>query len=186
MTPAKPDLLLTIRLATLIEKPALDDLIAASARAHGVGFYNEAQTEAAVTHVFGVDTQLIDDGTYFIADGAGTILGCGGWSRRRTLFGSDNFARRDDMMLDPLIDAARIRAFFVAPNRARHGVASRLLEACESAARSHGFDRAVLMATLPGVPFYAARGYRAGAPIDHLCGAIPVRFVTMEKDLLQK
>ena len=176
-----------IRPATRDEVPALERLIAASARALSEGFYSAGQIEAATRHVFGVDTNLIDDGTYLVAEGAdGALAGCGGWSWRRTLFGGDKFAGRDDGRLDPAIDAARIRAFFVAPGHERRGVGTALLGACEAAAARAGFGRAALMATLPGVPFYAAHGYRAGAAVDHPCGETKVPFIAMEKVLLQK
>ncbi|NIJ07156.1 GNAT superfamily N-acetyltransferase [Sphingomonas vulcanisoli] len=173
-----------LRPATRGEIAALEGLIRTSARELGRGFYSDAETEAAITHVFGVDSDLVDDGTYLIAeDGAGRLLGCGGWSRRRTLFGGDNFAGRASGLLDPAEDAARIRAFFVAPQAARMGIASRLLAECETRAAAAGFTRMALMATLPGVPFYAARGYVAGGEILQPCGEIALRFVPMEKAL---
>ena len=178
---------LAIRPATPDEVPALERLIAASARALSAGFYSPSQIEAAMRHVFGVDSDLVEDGTYFVAEGSDRALaGCGGWSWRRTLFGGDKFAARDSGRLDPAIDAARIRAFFVAPGWERRGVGTALLGACEAAAARAGFARAALMATLPGVPFYAAHGYREGAAVDHPCGETAVPFVAMEKDLLQK
>jgi GNAT superfamily N-acetyltransferase len=177
---------LVIRAATHAEIPHLERLIAASARELGRGFYTATESEAAISHVFGVDSDLVDDGTYLVAeDGDGTILGCGGWSRRRTLFGGDNFSGREAGFLDPREDAARIRAFFVSPLAARRGVASRLLAECEARAVEAGFARMALMATLPGVPFYAVRGYVAGDPIELQCGETSVRFVPMKRALLQ-
>jgi GNAT superfamily N-acetyltransferase len=108
--------------------------------------------------VFGVDSQLIADGTYFVVE-AGSIVACGGWSKRKTLFGSDRVPGREDDLLDPRLDAAKIRAFFVHPNWARRGIGTRLLEACETAATEAGFRRFELGATLTGEPLYAARGY---------------------------
>ncbi len=163
--------------------PALEALIAASARALGVGFYTPAETEAAITHVFGVDSALVADGSYFVAEADGTLAGCGGWSARRTLFGGDRFAAREDDRLDPATDAARIRAFFVAPASARRGVGAALLAGCEAAARAAGFANGALMATLPGVPFYAAHGYVAGKAVHHDCGGVDVRFVPMTKSI---
>lgn len=178
---------IAIRPATSDEVPALERLIAASARVLSDGFYDAEQIEAAVSHVFGVDSELVADETYLVAcAGDGALAGCGGWSWRRTLFGGDQFAARDNGRLDPAIDAARIRAFFVAPGQARRGIGTALLDACEAAAAHAGFTRAALMATLPGVPFYAAHGYSPGAAIDHKCGGTAVRFVPMEKVLLQK
>jgi GNAT superfamily N-acetyltransferase len=128
--------------------------------------YTPEQRERALEVVFGVDTQLIDDGTYFVAEasaeGKPAIAACGGWSKRKTLFGGDRFAGREDSLLDPAKDAAKIRAFFVHPEWARQGIGSRLLELCEEAARSAGFRRLEMGATLAGVPLYRARGYIAG------------------------
>lgn len=177
---------LSIRPATTGETPRLEALIAASARSLSAGFYTPEEAEAAIEHVFGVDSDLIADGSYLVAELDGELAGCGGWSRRRTLFGGDRYAEREAGFLDPAKDAARIRAFFIAPGQARAGVGSALLEACERAAIAAGFRTVTLMATLPGVPFYAARGYRALEPIVQRCGEVDVRFVPMEKSLLQK
>lgn len=168
----------------MADVPALEALIAASARRLGVGHYTAAETEAAIAHVFGVDSELVADGSYMVAEVAGRIAGCGGWSRRTTLFGGDRYAGRRSGLLDPATDAARIRAFFVHPDHARQGVGDALLLACERAARGFGFTRAELMATLPGLPFYRARGYVAAAPIDLDLGGVPVRFVPMAKPLV--
>lgn len=171
----------TIRPATAAEIPALNALITASARVLSQGFYTPAETEAAITHVFGVDSELVADGTYFVVEDATGILGCGGWSRRATLFGGDGFAGRESGLLDPARDAAKIRAFFVAPQAARRGVGAALLKACEDAARAAGFTRTELMATLPGVPFYAANFYLPGDSIQLDCGGVAVGFVPMAK-----
>jgi GNAT superfamily N-acetyltransferase len=177
----------TIRAARRYEITALEALIAASARALGPPFYTAAETEAAIAHVFGVDSEIVADGSYLVAERggelAGQIVGCGGWSRRTTLFGGDRFSGRESGFLDPAKDAARIRAFFVAPGHARQGVGDALLAACEAAAAAYGFTRTALMATLPGQPFYAARGYIAAPAIVLDCGGTPVRFVPMEKSL---
>jgi GNAT superfamily N-acetyltransferase len=125
-----------IRPATRAEIPLLETLITASARTLSRGHYDETEIEAAVAHVFGVDSDLVDDGTYLVAEAPdGTIAGCGGWSQRRTLFGGNQASGRDSSALDPATDAARIRAFFTAPGWERQGIASRLLAACEDAAR---------------------------------------------------
>ena len=120
--------------------------------------------------MFGVDTQLIADGTYFVAlaseAGKPAIAACGGWSKRKTLFGSDHYASREDALLDPAHDAAKIRAFFVHPEWARRGIGTQLLELCEAAARQAGFRRFEMGATLAGVPLYRARGYTAGEQRD--------------------
>ena len=178
--PAAP----VIRPALAREIPALEVIITASARALSQGYYSAAETEAAITHVFGVDSELVADGTYLVVEDAdGTILGCGGWSRRATLFGGDRFAGRESGLLDPARDAAKIRAFFVAPAAARRGVGAALLQACEAAAAAAGFSRTELMATLPGQPFYAAHGYAGGEPVALDCGGVSVRFVPMTKQL---
>jgi GNAT superfamily N-acetyltransferase len=172
---------IVIRNATAADIPALETLIAASARALGQGFYNEAETEASIAHVFGVDSELIADGTYLVAEYRGALAGCGGWSRRKTLFGGDHAATRSAGTIDPATEPARIRAFFVAPDRARMGIATALLTACEDAARAHGFTRTALMATLPGVPFYTRHGYHAEPAATFDLGGVPVRFVPMNK-----
>ena len=178
---------IVVRPATHAEIPALEALITASASILSRGHYDQRQIEAAITHIFGVDSDLVDDGTYLVAvDADGTLIGGGGWSRRRTLFGGDQAGTRDSSRLDPATDAARIRAFFTAPGHERQGVASRLLAACEAAAAQAGFLRAALMATLPGLPFYAAHGYRTGETVDQPCGDTIVPFIVMWKVLLQK
>ncbi len=150
-----------LRLACSADVPALDTLIAASVRGLQASDYSAAQREAALTTVFGVDSQLIADGTYYLVEASSepVLAGCGGWSFRRTLHGSDDAAERDDTRLDPSRDAARIRAFFVHPAWARRGVGSLLLQACEGAARAAGFRRLELASTLTGVALYRARGY---------------------------
>lgn len=174
---------LTIRPARADEIPALEALITASARQLSQGYYTHDEIEAAIAHVFGVDSELVGDSTYLVVEAADGVLGCGGWSKRATLFGSDRFAGRASGLLDPARDAAKIRAFFVAPAAARRGVGAALLKACEDAAAAAGFTRTELMATLPGEPFYAARGYQPQPAITVDCGGIPVRFVPMGKTL---
>ena len=155
----------TLRRAAFEDIPALEALIAISARELGKSDYTAAQIEGALRGAFGVDTQLLRDGTYFVLEADGCMAGCGGWSRRRTLFGSDARADRDAAELDPATDAAKIRAFFIHPRFARRGFASAILERCEYEASAHGFTRFELMGTLPGVRLYASRGYVAGAPV---------------------
>ncbi len=152
----------TIRLATPADVPALQSLIVASVRGLQTRDYTAVEIEGALASVFGVDTQLIADGTYFVAESPEdeTIAGCGGWSKRRTLFGADHYTHREDELLDPATEAAKIRAFFVHPDWARRGVGTLILDACESAAIAAGFTRLEMGATLTGVPFYAAHGYR--------------------------
>src|SRR5271163_1278526 len=151
---------LILRPAVPEDIPALTSLIAASVRIVQAADYTESQREAALASVYGVDTQLISDGTYFVAEVDGTIVACGGWSKRKTLFGADHCAGREDLLLDPERDAAKIRAFFVDPAWARRGIGTQVLEACESAAAAEGFKRFEMGATLTGVALYKVRGYR--------------------------
>jgi len=158
-----------IRLAEACDIPLLRELIEASVRGLQAGDYSAAQLENALRTVYGVDTQLIADGTYFAAEamdasgaessGGALLVGCGGWSKRKTLFGGDQFAGREDSLLDPATDAAKIRAFFVHPAWARRGIGGMILEACEAAAWAAGFRRLEMGATLTGVPFYRVKGY---------------------------
>jgi len=153
-----------IRVAEARDTPLLRELIEASVWGLQAADYSAAQLQNALQTVYGVDTQLIADGTYFAAEAvdsseAALLVGCGGWSRRKTLYGGDQFAGREDSLLDPANDAARIRAFFVHPAWARRGIGGMILEACESAATAAGFRRLEMGATLTGVPFYRAKGY---------------------------
>ena len=159
-----------IRTATTADVPRLREVIEASVRGLQAEDYSPAQMEGALKSVYGVDSQLIADGTYLVAEVLDSnqdsetnpeIVGCGGWSKRKTLYGGDQFAAREDSLLDPAGDAARIRAFFVHPKWARRGIGSRILEACEKAARGAGFTRLEMGATLSGVAFYQAKGYAA-------------------------
>ena len=173
-----------LRLATADDRVDLERLIALSARTLGAADYSAAETEGALRGAFGVDTQLIRDGTYFVVEQAGQLVGCGGWSRRRTLFGGDARPDRDTAELDPRRDAAKIRAFFVHPLFARRGIGAAILDRCERDAMAHGFTRFELMGTLPGVRLYAARGYVAGDPIDWPLGdGLAIRFVPMTKQV---
>lgn len=150
--------MLSIELATLEDIPALQSLITESVMTLQTEYTRE-QRAAALGAVFGVDRQLILDGTYFAARWDGALAGCGGWSQRRTPFGGDHSPARDDALLDPSREAARIRAFFIHPAWARRGIGSRLLEACEAAAAAAGFARVELTSTLSGVPLYTVRGF---------------------------
>lgn len=172
-----------LRTATLDDEQQLRDLIARSIRGLGLCDYTGAQIDAALRGTFGVDTALVRDGTYFVATtDTGEIAGCGGWSRRRTLFGSDSREDRDESWLDPRSDAARIRAFFVEPEHARRGLGRKILDRSEAEAARAGFTAFELMATLPGARLYAACGYRSGEPIDHpLADGLHIRLVPMIK-----
>jgi GNAT superfamily N-acetyltransferase len=156
-----------LRRAVLTEVPVLNALIRASAASLSQGYYSSAQIDSLITHVFGVDSQLINDGTYFVIEGQDRLLACGGWSGRRTLFGGDQAKQVGDPSLDPGSDAARIRAFFVHPTAARRGLGRALLMHCEAEARAAGFQRAELMATLPGEPLYRAFGYQVLESVMH-------------------
>ena len=150
-----------IRKAVMNDVPRLREIIEASVRGLQAGDYTPAQIEGALASVYGVDSQLIADETYFASEAISdnTIIACGGWSKRKTLYGGDQFAAREDSLLDPARDAAKIRAFFVHPDWARRGIGSQILEACENAAREAGFTRLEMGATLSGVAFYRAKGY---------------------------
>ena len=173
-----------VRKATLADREAITDLIAESARQLSKNEYTDKQIEGAIATVFGVDTDLIHDGTYFVADQNGTLIGCGGWSKRKTLFGGDQFSNRDAGTLDPATEPAKIRAFFVHPAHARKGVARAILDACEREAKEQGFHALELMATLPGVKFYEACGYSKEGNFDlKLPDGVKLELVPMRKEL---
>ncbi len=170
-----------LRLAVPEDVPVLRELIEASVRGLQAQDYTHAQIEGALKTVFGVDSQLISDGTYLVAEAeppatqrteakklqtGSIIVGCGGWSKRKTLYGSDHWTGREDALLDPFRDAAKIRAFFIHPDWARRGVGSMILKACEDAARSAGFARFEMGATLTGAKLFGAKGYVAVKPIS--------------------
>jgi GNAT superfamily N-acetyltransferase len=148
-----------LRLAHEADVSALEALIPLSVRALQSPYYSQAQIEAALGPVFGVDRQLIRDGTYFIAEQDGVIIGCGGWSKRRALYGGDSSREHEDELLDPQRDAARVRAFFVHPDWARRGIGRSIMAACEQAIRDSGFRTVDIVATLAGEPLYAFFGY---------------------------
>src|ERR1700761_1309174 len=176
--------MLSIRTARMEDRDALRQLIERSARELSVDDYQPEQVEGALRGTFGVDSQLIHDGTYFVVESDGVIVGCGGWSFRRTLFGGDTGAVRDSGELDPRTDPAKIRAFFVDPQHARRGIGTMLLQQCESAARARGFLRAELMGTLPGVKLYAARGYLPAPMVTYeVAPGVAIEFVPMSKQI---
>jgi GNAT superfamily N-acetyltransferase len=154
-----------IRPAVPADVPVLQQLIDASVRELQAQDYTPAQMDGALKTVFGVDSQLIADGTYLVAetlpegDAPAVIAGCGGWSKRKTLYGGDKWTGREDSLLDPLHDAAKIRAFFIHPAWARRGVGTLILEACEAAAKSAGFTRYEMGATLTGAKLFGVKGY---------------------------
>jgi GNAT superfamily N-acetyltransferase len=175
-----------IRKAVLADLAALEELIRLSVRGLSRDDYDERQIELSIRTVFGVDTELIGDETYFVAESeTGEMAGCGGWSKRKTLYGASVYAdSRDSNLLDPTRDAARIRAFFIHPDFARKGVGTLILEACEREARRSGFKSAEMMATLPGVKLYAVRGYAGDEEVKIPIGEnIDIICIKMRKEL---
>jgi GNAT superfamily N-acetyltransferase len=172
-----------IRKARLDDRERIKELIALSARGLSHQYYSQEQIEGAIQTVFGVDTDLINDGTYMIVLNGEQAVGCGGWSKRKTLFGGDQFSSRDNQLLDPRTEPAKIRAFFVHPQFARLGIGRRILDACESEARNAGFQSIELMATLPGVPFYKSCGYRELDALELDVGAgVKLGLIRMTKE----
>ncbi|MGC1485555.1 MAG: GNAT family N-acetyltransferase [Candidatus Acidiferrum sp.] len=175
-----------IRKARAADVPELRELIAASVRELQAADYTPAQMEGALETVFGIDNQLIADGTYFVAEvraldaeletektyagkhsgSEWVIAGCGGWSKRKTLYGSDHWTGREDALLEPQRDAAKIRAFFIHPAWARRGIGSRILEASEIAASAAGFTCYEMGATLTGAKLFGTKGYVAAENIE--------------------
>jgi GNAT superfamily N-acetyltransferase len=149
----------SLRHAVPGDVPALQALIARSGRELSAPWYTAEQAEAITRHVFGVDSQLIEDATYFVIEDAGQAVACGGWSKRRTLFGGDQAKTGPDALLDPATEPARIRAFFVDPGMARRGLGRMLMTECLEEARAAGFRALELVSTLPGEPLYLASGF---------------------------
>jgi N-acetylglutamate synthase-like GNAT family acetyltransferase len=178
-----------IRLAETRDIPALQALIEASVRILQAADYSPAQLEVALQTVYGIDTQLISDGTYFAAEEKGAdatplLVGCGGWSKRKTLYGGDHWTQREDSLLDPARDAAKIRAFFIHPDWARRGIGKKILEHSECAAVKAGFRRLEMGATLTGIPFYRAHGYLELETVAVPLGqGLSLKIVRMCKDL---
>lgn len=149
---------LSHRLATLADLDAMRALMEKSIR-ELIGPYLDAARLEASFEIMGLDTQLIDDGTYFVVETEGRIVGCGGWSRRATMFGGDHSARRDARRLDPAIEPARVRAMYTHPEFARRGIGRLVLSLCEAAAARERFRALELVATVAGEPFYSACGF---------------------------
>ncbi|RJG25421.1 GNAT family N-acetyltransferase [Massilia cavernae] len=173
----------TSRLAAEADLPALKAVMTASIDALQRGFLSDEQV-AASHAIMGLDTQLVKDGTYFVVESEGRIAGCGGWSRRATLYGGDHTSSsRNPALLDPARDAARIRAMYTHPDFVRQGVGKLILSLCEQAAAAEGFTHAQLMGTMSGEALYAASGYRVvertGADVE----GVNVPLVRMEKPL---
>jgi GNAT superfamily N-acetyltransferase len=170
------------RLAVRTDGPALSVLMERAIAALLQPYLSAAQI-AASRAIMGLDVQLIADGTYFVIEHDGRLVGCGGWSRRATLYGGDSSPGRDPALLDPARDAARIRAMYTDPDFTRRGVGRLILSLCETAARSEGFARAELVATLAGAPLYRACGYRRVEEMVDARGGAPVPLVRMAKVL---
>jgi GNAT superfamily N-acetyltransferase len=163
---------LSLRVAIHDDVPAIVKLIDASVRGLSVNYYSGAQIDQALLHLFGPDTQLITDRTYFVIESpADELAASGGWSKRRTLYGGDQHkGTAADPLLDPSTEPARIRAFFVHPAYARRGLGRRVFEACRASAEAAGFASLELGATLPGVPFYERLGFK---PIERVDAPLP-------------
>ncbi|KTD00408.1 GNAT family N-acetyltransferase [Fluoribacter gormanii] len=153
-----------IRKARIDEITNLNKLIEHSARGLSQEDYSKHEIEGAIHFIFGVDKELIQDQTYYVIENEGVVVACGGWSKRKTLFGGDQCKTREEGFLNPQKDYAKIRAFFVHPNHARQGLGTMLLEYCEQQALFHGFTKMEMMATLPGVKLYQVCGYQIIGP----------------------
>jgi len=176
-----------LRVATPDDVPALRALIEASVRGLAPAYYDTAQIDAGLRYIFGVDTQLIADRTYFVVTSRDMPVACGGWSGRRTLYGGDQRKEGPDLRLDPVSDAARIRAFFVHPSHARRGLARLLYGACTQAAAAAGFTRFELLATLSGVPLYEALGFTADDEVTVMTpGGVALRGVHMSRAITRE
>ncbi len=159
-----------IRNAQICDIAALENIIKSSVHGLQANEYSQSQRDAAIGTVFGIDRNLINDQTYFILEIDNEIAGCGGWSFRKAMFGADTLTSQEPQKLDPNIDAARIRAFFISPNFARMGLGKLILEHCEAAAKNAGFKKAEFGSTLTGIPFYRKYGYK---DIKHIETPLP-------------
>lgn len=171
------------RLATVDDLPALVRLMDCAIGGLQSAFLSPEQVEASRAFM-GIDTQLVTDGTYFLVEGAGRIAGCGGWSRRATLYGGDHSKElREPRLLDPATEPARVRAMYTDPDFARQGVGRLILNLCETAAAAEGFNAIELMATMSGEPLYRACGYRVIAPAADTVGGVTVPLRRMGKTI---
>ncbi len=175
----------SLRKATMNDIDDISVLISESVRGLSRNYYDPQQIELSVKSVFGVDRELVEDETYFVAEIDNRIAGCGGWSKRKTLYGASHYEEsRDSEELDPETEAAKIRAFFIHPDAARKGIGRAILRACEDEARSLGFRSAEMMSTLPGVPLYSACGYSGDERVHIPVGeGVDIECIRMKKDL---
>lgn len=173
---------LTHRIARLDELDALRDLMTAAILELQKPFLDDRQIASSQT-IMGLDTQLIEDGTYFVVEANGELAGCGGWSRRATLYGGDQSPGRSAALLDPARDAARVRAMYTHPSHVRKGVGRLILGLCEAAARNEGFTQVELMGTMAGEPLYRACGYAVIEPVEDARGGAAVPLLRMRKRL---
>jgi GNAT superfamily N-acetyltransferase len=174
---------LTHRPATRVDLPSLEPLVTRSIDELQRGYLDP--TQVAASHaIMGIDTQLVDDGTYYVVECDGALAGCGGWSRRATLFGGDHSAGRDAHLLDPAVDAARVRAMYTHPDFTRRGVGRLILELCERAAAAEGFTRMQLHATLAGLPLYRAYGFEPLEEMTIDSDGVPIPCVHMVKPIV--
>ncbi|NUT34471.1 MAG: GNAT family N-acetyltransferase [Hamadaea sp.] len=171
---------LTSRLATADDIPALVRIMDAAIAQLQRGFLTDEQITSSRA-IMGLDHQLIDDGTYFVVECDGEIAGCGGWSRRATLYGSDSTPGRNARLLDPAIEAARVRAMYTDPRFVRRGIGRLILTLCEQAAVKEGFTRLELMSTLAGEPLYTAYGFEPIERVEDATGGAPVPLIKMGK-----
>jgi GNAT superfamily N-acetyltransferase len=160
----------TIRPALPSDIPALQALIERSALGLSAGFYTPEQTAAVTREVFGVDSQLVADGTYYAIEQGAALVACGGWGMRSTAYGGDQSKTAPDRLLDPATEPAKIRAFFVDPAMARRGLGSLLMRHCAEQAAAAGFRQLELVATMPGVPLYTALGFAPADTFDLVLG----------------
>jgi GNAT superfamily N-acetyltransferase len=168
------------RLAVLSDVPAVRALMEAAISELQRAYLDDAQIDSSRA-IMGIDTQLIEDGTYYVVEGDRDIAGCGGWSRRATLYGGNQTPGRNSQLLDPRRDAARVRAMYTNPAFARRGVGRLVLTLCERAAGAEGFTRLELMSTLSGEPLYTAYGFQPVERVVDATGGVPVPLVRMEK-----
>lgn len=173
---------LTHRIARLDDLEALRSLMNAAILELQKPFLDERQIASSQT-IMGLDTQLIEDGTYFVVESSGVLAGCGGWSRRATLYGGDQSPGRSAALLDPSRDAARVRAMYTHPEHVRKGVGRLILGLCEAAARNEGFTQVELMGTMAGEPLYRACGYAVIEPVEDARGGASVPLLRMRKSL---